>query len=227
MYKECNCSDRASVPVEDRPCRYCNDQKSQWCSTCLVAHELKCADRIIAELDDALAKAMYWWEWHSSWEGEPTKDQATYEEADGSRSEIGDYQVIRRVIEALPAHQTKLKAEFHANRQMFVIMAEDNMVPSVVFATKGIPGTHSDWFKAIGMSKDTVETRVRGYIDSTGIYFYIGEDFRGGDKVWNHALKVLELFRQAGVPKGTPLFAGVIPQKRFGRWPPKEKMGEL
>ena len=103
------------------------------------------------------------------------------------------------------------ESEFHRQRRMFYINFDDRLI----LAPRNIPLSHQEW-----MGKEW-ESLVRGYVDSTGIYFYLGKEHRGGRSVKIVARRHLPtIFRVLGVRD--MIHIGVRKGAVGERWEPLE-----
>lgn len=98
------------------------------------------------------------------------------------------------------------ESEFHKQRTIFLIRND-----CLFSAPKGLDQTHAQWFESLGVPVDeAIENDVRGYYDGTGLYFYQGKDFHGGDAVKKIVERFLPVF---DVPPKTNVYVGLIPQE--------------
>lgn len=122
--------------------------------------------------------------------------------------------------------------DLHKQRRMFVVHADNN---TVTFAEPSSPQSHVDWFASWVVEDDepvpSIEHNVRGYLDATGIYFYKGDDYRGGPDVVETVALVINTVRhfiEAERPNfnysSSPVFAGVRVGVPGDRWEPLQEL---
>jgi hypothetical protein len=119
------------------------------------------------------------------------------------------------------------KESFHRSRRMFVIVEKQLLI-----ADSDIPDTHAEWFEKEGwLSQENdgfMETKVRGFIDSEGIYAYIGYDYRSSRKV-EKLLTSYVLLQQFVVKldaeRHTRIYAGMQKQESGGKYQPRKYLG--
>ena len=120
------------------------------------------------------------------------------------------------------------EVEFHKQRRLFVVHAPN----CVSFAEPGFEGSHTDWFADWpegGEPAPRISEHVRGYADATGLYFYLGKDFRGGTYVENMAhASVAAVRRLVGIEHPTfntrLVFIGVRVGAPGERWEPLNRL---
>jgi hypothetical protein len=116
---------------------------------------------------------------------------------------------------------------YHASRRMFVIKGGD-----LIMAEKGIEDSHAQWFKKMGwMNEDDMsfmDRVTRGYVDSSGVYFYKGYNFdvdkESKEEIMSH---LQDLVEQLSIDPSLHLFGGKIKQEQAGDWPPERDFGEI
>lgn len=118
-------------------------------------------------------------------------------------------------------------ASFHVSRLMFAI--HDGKLH---FGPPKATYSHAKWFRDQGWVKgpnDTfIETTVRGFVDSEGVYFYVGFDFRVDDAAEKMFFPHLrELKAKLRLPDAFPLFGGMIRTDRPGKFETRKQYGFL
>jgi len=121
----------------------------------------------------------------------------------------------------------KIIVELHRNRRMFAIK-EDKLYLAPLHAEY----THAKWFEKLGwITKENdkaMDELVRGFIDSTGIYFYKGYDFSYDKEAEKIILKNLnKIINLLHLSKETCLFGGLVKQKIPGKWKPIKEYGKV
>lgn len=118
--------------------------------------------------------------------------------------------------------------KFHKQRIMFVIKDDELRT-----APSGSSESHAEWFESLGWmnpeNDGLMEKVTRGYVDASGIYAYVGYDFRITEYVENDLLKHLpELVKFLHLPAETRVYLGLIPQAENGlKWTPRKAFGTV
>lgn len=88
-------------------------------------------------------------------------------------------------------------AEFHANRRMFVIVDDYE----IIYAPIGTTMSHSEWFLSEHWTTEKnlpnfLNTYVRGFYDevSDNLYFYVGDGFYFNTKTYYTVIDNIKLF---------------------------------
>ena len=109
--------------------------------------------------------------------------------------------------------------DFHRKRVMFAI--KDN---KLFVAEPGLSYSHAVWFEKmcwITQANDLLmENITRGYVDNTGVYAYVGYDFRTNETVENEIKSHLsELLGKIGIPMPVTVGLG-LKRDADGQWRP-------
>lgn len=112
------------------------------------------------------------------------------------------------------------EAVFHRQRRMFAVIDG-----AMVFCRPNDERDHKTWFDHEGWS-GRFDRATRGFIDSTGIYAYVGESF------WDHFWIEGDLVANADMlaahaPPEAIVWAGMVPGALGERWQPKRRVGTL
>lgn len=112
--------------------------------------------------------------------------------------------------------------KFHSQRQMFALP-----YGIIKLAMKGDPRSHSEWlWDELRFDRMC----LRGYIDSTGLYFYSTKAFNSTRGDWEKvksALIIMIVSMQLDIDPLLPVYAGVYPGKLGERWKPRHKLGVI
>ena len=118
---------------------------------------------------------------------------------------------------------------FHRARRMFVIVEKQLLI-----ADSDIPDTHAEWFEKEGwLSQENdsfMETHVRGFIDSEGIYAYIGYDYRSSrkvEKILTSYVLLQQFVVKLDAERNTSIYAGMRKQERGGKYEPRKFLGSV
>ena len=108
---------------------------------------------------------------------------------------------------------------FHVSRRMFVKIGN-----ILHIAYEGDRRSHEEWFKDRGWNA-AMEHCVRGFVDSRGVFLYQqtkGSKWDVTDDVLKHSAMVVERLSQIlNLPKGLPVYAGMVPSVPGALWQPK------
>ena len=135
------------------------------------------------------------------------------------RNELGfESEVISEVI----ARLMKPEAQYHQMRRMFYI--DDSRVH---YAELGVEETHKEWMRSHITGMGQWHQFARGYAMIDNIYFYVGEDHRGGDYVERMArANCVAIAKKVGLVN--PLIhVGVEPGNPGDVWEPLDTLGRL
>jgi len=114
--------------------------------------------------------------------------------------------------------------EFHRSRQMFAVVNKQ-----LLLGPRDSEWSHREWFTHLGLDAvDVIEQCVRGFVDSTGLYFYQGNDFRTSTAIEAEIFKYLpELVSQLKLASGTAVYAGMKVQAVGKKWVPQKSLGSV
>lgn len=109
----------------------------------------------------------------------------------------------------------KAEKEFHLKRRAFAII--NNTLEYIPDEFKEL--SHYDWLvKHADLTEEQFNNTVRGYIDTTGMYFYIG-DFETNEKVEEEAHKWKDI-----IDEEKSVYCGVHKGKIGEQWKPIKKI---
>ena len=116
---------------------------------------------------------------------------------------------------------------FHRARRMFALIDS-----KLILAVADLPYSHSEWFEREGFCSSSASAQfeeiVRGFVDTSGVYFYSGVAFDADDKSEELFLTILpELSDSLSLPPTLAVYGGMIKQSTPGRWPPKRYLGTV
>ena len=117
--------------------------------------------------------------------------------------------------------------KLHSKRRMFAIKDGE-----VHISPLNVTYTHAKWFENLGWitpeDDELMEMMVRGFSDSTGLYFYIGYDFSIDEESEKIMLNYLEVVvDKLSIPLDLHLFGGLIKDYSLERWPPRKDYGPI
>lgn len=115
---------------------------------------------------------------------------------------------------------------FHKSRIMFAIHNEE------LYICEKTSDSHADWFKKTGWINEEhdelMHVIIRGYVDTSGIYFYRGYDFEADDNDINIFLnKSMELKEMLNLPEDIFVYAGCIKKIGVTKFPPRKELGQI
>lgn len=118
---------------------------------------------------------------------------------------------------------------FHRSRRMFVIIEG-----KLLLADPNVPYSHAEWFeKERWLSQDSdsfMEDNVRGFVDTEGIYAYVGYDFRTSplvEKLLTAYFILQQFVVKLDAKRDTRLFTGMQKQDGGGKFMPQKYLGTV
>lgn len=125
--------------------------------------------------------------------------------------------------------------DYRKGMQKFILVSDENGYLKFMFAEKQYENlTTQAWLTAIGLPADElISNNIRGYVDSTGIYAYIGTDFHASSKIHTDFIKNLGIFTEqyekefAELDKELVVYAGLIPTTVGQKYKPLYTEGTL
>jgi len=125
--------------------------------------------------------------------------------------------------------QTESVKEFHVNMRMFAIYKD-----TLYIAKEGREDSHADWFSQMGwISKDddsVMDTIVRGFVNKSGVYFYVGYDSRTSNRIVNNFLNnshLRNLRDHLELSEDTPVYSGMSKNKGEQAFYPTLALGKI
>ncbi len=124
---------------------------------------------------------------------------------------------------------TEEEEAFHRSRRMFVVLNK-----TIMYAPYNDRRSHEEWFKNYKCSDNWMTTFVRGFFDKRGVFLYQQTDGSKWDVTdlviatapylaWS--LNEFSSQLNLGVPKGHPLYGGMVPSIPGTLWTPKCNLG--
>ena len=116
--------------------------------------------------------------------------------------------------------------QFHMSRIMFAIKDDK------LYIADNTSNSHATWFSDMGWitesNDELMNSIVRGYVNSSGIYFYKGYNFEAdSDSEKIMISKLSDLVRHLELSRLTMVYAGVVKQEGVGVFPPKKCLGKV
>lgn len=118
---------------------------------------------------------------------------------------------------------------FHRSRRMFVIYENQ-----LLLADHNVPYSHAEWFEKEDWLKTDddffMENYVRGFMDSEGIFAYVGYDYRNSpwvEKLLTHYSILQQFVIKLDAKRETPIFAGMQKQDGGGKFKPQKYLGNV